>query len=82
MYVSVDLDFEKWKNASEKEKLYENENNLLALNYPDAIFYRDLQLKSIPRYLIYDKKGKLVHLNAPSPETVEIREELNKYLKE
>jgi hypothetical protein len=31
-YVSVDLDFEKWENASEKEKLSENENNLLALN--------------------------------------------------
>lgn len=81
-YVSIDLDFEKWENASEKEKLSKNENNLLALNYPDAIFYKELKLKSIPRYLIYDKKGKLVHLNAPSPETSEIREEFNKYLKE
>lgn len=81
-YISVDSDFEQWRNASEKEKLAENENNLLALNYPDALFYKSLQLKSIPRYLIYDKNGKLVLQNAPSPETNEIRTEINKYLKE
>ena len=81
-YISIDSDFEKWKNASEKEKLSENENDLLALNYPDAILYNELQLKSIPRYLIYNKNGKLVHKNAPSLDTKEIREELNKYLEE
>jgi hypothetical protein len=31
-YVSVDLDFEKWKNASEMKNYLKNENNLLALN--------------------------------------------------
>ena len=55
---------------------------MLAVNYPNANFYQGLQLKTIPRYLIYDKTGKLVHKNAPSPESIEIREELNKYLKE
>ena len=82
IYVSIDSDFEKWKNASEKEKLTDSENNLLALNYPNATFFKELQLKIIPRYVIYDKNGKLVHRNASSPESTEIREELNKYLKE
>jgi thiol-disulfide isomerase/thioredoxin len=82
LYVSIDTDFEKWKNASEKEKLASHENNVLALNYPEATFFKELQLKTIPRYLIYDKNGKLVHKNAPSPESNEIREELNKYLNE
>lgn len=79
-YISVDSDLEKWVNASEKEKLFENENNFLSLNYPNAVFYKGLKLESIPRYLIYDKKGTLVHQNAPSPETNEIRKELDKYL--
>lgn len=82
IYVSIDTDFEKWRNASEKERLSDTENNLLSLNYPTATFYKELQLKTIPRYIIYDKRGKLVHQNAPSPESDEIKAELNKYLLE
>lgn len=82
VYISIDTDFEKWKNASGKEKLSENDNNFLGINYPHALFYKGLQLKTIPRYLIYDKNGKLVHQNAPTPESKEIKEELNKYLEE
>jgi thiol-disulfide isomerase/thioredoxin len=80
VYISIDDNFEKWKSASIKEGL--KENNYLAKDYPYASFYKDLNLKSIPRYLIYDKKGKLVHQNAPGPDSPEIIEELNKYLKE
>lgn len=80
IYISIDTDFEKWKNASEKEKLGEPEDNLLAINYPNANFYKELQLKSIPRYMIYDKNGKMVHKNAPSPDSNEIINELDKYL--
>lgn len=79
-YVSLDSDFEKWVSASEKEKLFESENNFLALNYPNAVLFKGMKLESIPRYLIYSKKGILVHQNAPSPETEEIRKELDKYL--
>lgn len=82
IYVSIDDDFEKWKKASEKEGILFDKNNLLAVNYPDASFYKNLQLKSIPRYLVYNKKGKLVHQKSPSPNTDEIRKELNKYLAE
>ena len=82
IYISVDNDFEKWQIASKKEELSFSNNNLLAMNYPNALFYQELQLKTIPRYLIYNKKGKLVHQNAPSPNTDEIRKELNKYLTE
>nr|WP_315170969.1 TlpA family protein disulfide reductase [uncultured Flavobacterium sp.] len=80
LYVSIDKDFEKWKIASEGEGLFLDENNFLALNYPNLLFYKELQINSIPRYLIYNKKGKLVHKNAPSPDSNEIRSELNKYL--
>lgn len=78
LYISIDDDFEKWKIASEKENLINN--NLLSINYPNATFYKELQLKTIPRYLIYDKTGKLVHRNAPSPDSKEIRNELDKIL--
>ena len=78
LYISIDKDFEKWQKASKDEGLLFNENNFLAINYPNANFYKELVLKTIPRYLLYDKKGKLVHQNAPGPKGVLI----DKYLKE
>jgi thiol-disulfide isomerase/thioredoxin len=80
LYISIDTDFEKWKMAINKVKLSTLENSFIAVNYPSASFYRELQLKTIPRYLIYDKTGKLVHRNAPSPDSKEIRNEIDKYL--
>ncbi len=80
VFISIDTDFEKWKNASQKEKLTENPNSLIDLNYPNANFFKNLQVKSIPRYLIYDKAGKLVQKNAPGPESQQVIAEINKYL--
>lgn len=82
LYISIDKDFEKWQKASKDEGLLFNENNFLAINYPNANFYKELVLKTIPRYLLYDKKGKLVHQNAPGPKGEAIRVLIDKYLKE
>lgn len=81
VYISIDKDFEKWEKATKDEKLV-GKNTLLAINYPDANFYKELKLETIPRYLLYNKEGKLIHQNAPSPDTKEIRTLFEKYLKE
>lgn len=80
IYISVDKEFDKWEMASQKEGLFLDKNNFMALNYPNMLFYKETQLNAIPRYIIYNKKGELVHKNAPSPDSKEIRTELNKYL--
>lgn len=80
IYISIDNNFDKWIVASKKEGLLISTESFLAMNYPNASLYQDLQLKAIPRYLIYDKAGKLVNKNAPNPNSVEIRDELNKLL--
>ena len=41
----------------------------------------DLKVGTIPRYLLFNKKGELVHYNAPGPHGKEIREQLSKLLK-
>jgi len=42
-----------------------------------------LKVKTIPRYSLFDKKGLLMHQNnSPNPEGKDIRELLEKYLKE
>jgi thiol-disulfide isomerase/thioredoxin len=80
IYISVDKEFDKWEIASQKEGLFLSKNNFMALNYPNMLFYKETQLNAIPRYMIYNKKGELVLKNAPSPDSKEIRTELNKYL--
>ncbi|MFY0631758.1 MAG: redoxin family protein [Flavobacteriaceae bacterium] len=77
LFVSIDEDVESWKNAEIKEGLT---NSTLALNYPIVAFYQELQLKSIPRYLVFDKFGKLAHQSAPSPGSEEIRSLINELL--
>jgi len=79
IYISIDSNFEKWKLVADKEKLPVT-NNFITLNYPNALLYKELQLKSIPRYLIFDKNGKLVNKNAPSPKDKEIINEIEKFL--
>lgn len=81
VYLSIDKNVENWQKASVKEKLSSLQNNFLAVNYPEASLYQELVLKTIPRYIIFDKKGNLVNSNAPSPDSPEIRIELDKYLK-
>ncbi|UMB53926.1 TlpA family protein disulfide reductase [Lutibacter sp. A64] len=80
IYVSIDSDFDKWERASKEEDLSIYKYNVLAINYPKANFYKELNLKTIPRYILYDKNGKLVHKNAPGPDGIEIRKLLNEYL--
>jgi len=81
LYLSIDNDFEKWQKANRDEGLSQNRFSLLTVNYPNADFYKELNLRSIPRYLLYDKQGNLVHKNAPSPDSDIIKQELDKLLK-
>ncbi|WP_445721822.1 TlpA family protein disulfide reductase [Flavobacterium sp.] len=78
VYVSIDSNFEAWQKANVKEGLGVV-NSLLATNYPEASFYKEHVLKSIPRYMIY-VNGKLVNNNAPSPDSKEIVKVLDGYL--
>ncbi len=82
IYISTDKDFQEWEKASKEEGLLFNENNFLCINYPKANFYKELQLKTIPRYLLYNKKGELIHTNAPRPSSKELRKLIDKLLKE
>jgi len=80
IYISIDSDKKRWEIASKKENLKNLKNNFLSINYPKANLYQELIMTTIPRFIIYDKKGKLVNSNAPKPDSKAIRNELDKYL--
>lgn len=80
IYISIDQDFSKWQVASKEENLDYYRYNYVAVNYPSAEFYKQLQLKTIPRYLLYDKEGNMMDKDAPSPKETEIKELIDSYL--
>lgn len=80
VYLSLDRNTFNWENGIKQCELSKNELNYLVVNFEKADLHKQLKIATIPRYLIYDKNGKLVEPNAPGPESNEIRELLDKYL--
>lgn len=78
IYLSIDKSFEAWSKASEKEKLNTYSSSFLVVNAMDAEFMKQQKLNSIPRYMIFDKQGKLVYSNAPRVESKELAALLTK----
>jgi thiol-disulfide isomerase/thioredoxin len=71
-----------WKKAVKKfASPYPGEHYFIE-NGRVAESLKDLSITSIPHFLLYDKTGKIVHKNAPGPETEEIKKLLNKHIQE
>ncbi len=60
-----------WQTACKKENLYEN--SFRVENAKTSTFIEKMKISSIPRYMLYDKSGKLYQKDAPRPNTNEIR---------
>lgn len=68
LYISIDEDLAKWKNAVEKLGLKDFGENGHSFEVSGRY-----QVRSIPRYMIINKKGEIVDSDAPrpgSPETL------------
>lgn len=67
-----------WMEQSKKHKLDEESNSesyLIASSKAEWI--KEIQIKTIPRYIFYDKNGKISNANAPSPSDDNIRNSIN-----
>lgn len=80
VFLSIDETADGWKQSEWKYKL--GENSFWVKNEANQEFLEALAIKTIPRYLIYNKQGKLVHRNAPGPSSTDIRDLLNQYIEE
>ncbi len=59
VFISLDKNIESWKKASKEEGLFEKESNYLLLNADNSDFVQSLKIKSIPRYIVIGKDGKI-----------------------
>jgi thiol-disulfide isomerase/thioredoxin len=80
LYFSIDEDVEKWQKAALKQGIDGDLNSYLVYNQHTSKTLEELSIESIPRYLLYDQHGNLVHRNAPGPGSEEIKKLLDQYL--
>lgn len=81
VFVYLALNDEKSAWAATSEKFQIGGNNYLIKNSRSSKFISQTNLDAIPRYMIYDRNGLLIHQDAPGPDQKEALEILTLYLK-
>lgn len=80
IYISIDRKFDDWVQALEEEGLMENANSYIYLNAGTSEWAKQIGLEAIPRYVVFDKEGRLSFRDAPGPGDPAIRALLDKHL--
>lgn len=79
VYLALHDEEEKWLKAIGEEGLSGAENYLV-LNEKNSQFIKQAEVNLIPRYILFDKEGKLVEMNAPRPSEERTSSVLERYL--
>lgn len=71
--ISTDKDLNAWERASKMDGLDENEHNYLISHWKKSFLFNNYKIKTIPRYLLFDKNGKIIDDDAPRPSSKELK---------
>ncbi|MBO0933495.1 TlpA family protein disulfide reductase [Fibrella aquatilis] len=80
IYVSMDKVPAAWETAMKGIGLAASDSYLLPKDFTSSVA-KNLKIKSIPRYLVINKAGKMISTDAPRPSTAAIRTMLDAALK-
>lgn len=78
MYISSDRNESDWKRAIKEYDLGGIGENYRIVS-DESRFLTEIKVRYIPRYLIFDRKGRLANADAPRPSSSEIINEIGKY---
>ena len=78
LFVSIDQDPGKWERSARDFNLLEN--SFLARNYPKAKLFQDNNVSTIPRYMLFDKNGRLIDDNARRPSDKDLETTIDGFL--
>lgn len=78
VYVSIDRNNKAWEASAKQFDLMQN--SYLARNYPKAKLFQKHNVSSIPRYMLFDKNGRLVDSNANRPSSAMISSNIDAFL--
>ena len=76
LFISMDKTAEKWKNGIEKHEI--KGDHFMANDQMKGVFGKAIDADWIPRYIIVDKKGKIVLYRAIETDFDKISETLKK----
>ena len=79
VFISTDSDNKAWKKATQEEGMTRSSYRILN---PDSKFLQDINLRYIPRYIIFDRKGNLINTNAPRPSADNVSSLMTRLLNE
>ncbi|WP_188050425.1 TlpA disulfide reductase family protein [Flavobacterium sp. GP15] len=77
LFLSMDKTAEQWKNGIEKHEI--KGDHFMANDQMKGVFAKALDVDWIPRYIIVDKKGKIVLYRAIETDFDKINETLEKF---
>ncbi|MBQ8673196.1 MAG: TlpA family protein disulfide reductase [Bacteroides sp.] len=82
LYLAYKDTEEEWKRVLTAEGTVQQENHYLILNSQNCKMLERLELTLIPRFILFDKQGRLAASNAPRPSMKTIDKLLEQYLNE
>ncbi|NHE57806.1 TlpA family protein disulfide reductase [Cyclobacterium plantarum] len=81
IHLSVDKNHKFWEQVVRKHGIAFPNRSFIVLNLGESSFLYQLDVAFIPRYLLFDPKGKLIHQNAPGPDQDDIEQILDGFLR-
>ena len=80
IFFSIDSESKDWQKAMDNYPDMLNKNNSFLLSRKEHLEMIDkLKLNTIPRYLLFDKEGKVITVDAPRPSSNDIENLINDY---
>lgn len=70
IFISIDNNLKSWTNSQHRLLLNKDDRSFLMANTKESKLIRSLKLTSVPRYIIFNKKGRLINPNAPNPSEI------------
>jgi thiol-disulfide isomerase/thioredoxin len=67
IFLSIDENKNSWKEAVKQENLQDSSKSFLIINPKGKYNYQYYKVNEIPRYIIFDKEGRVIDFNAPRP---------------
>ncbi|WJS93190.1 thioredoxin-like domain-containing protein [Flavobacterium johnsoniae] len=81
VFISIDKSANSWKKAMAVYKdILNKENSVLIAKSEKDELLKQINVSTIPRYVLIGKDGKIIHKDAPRPSTPEIQTLIEKYL--
>ena len=78
--ISIDKKLEAWKRAAKMEGIEQEEHNYIITNWESSELYQRYQIKTIPRYLLFDPEGHLLEDDAPRPSDTELLDLIRRHI--